>query len=239
MQRLDKFLSDAKVASRKELKQIIRSGRVTVDGKIITSEDTKLDERTAAVVVDGIPVYAKQPITIVLNKPAGYLTATEDKRDKTIMELIPDAYRRMDVVPVGRLDKATEGLLLLTNDGQLNHRLSSPKHGIWKTYYAEHEGEATAEDIEAFRKGIVLSDGLHCLPAELIVKDRGKSLIRVQEGKFHQVRRMMDSRALHVTYLKRVSEGSLTPGDLSTGQCRELTAAEIEQLEKGNYEVCL
>lgn len=228
MIRLDKYLSDAKVASRKELKAMIRAGRVAVNGKTVTEEDLKVDETNVQVTVDGLPVCGRRIVTIMMNKPAGYLTAAEDKRDPTVMELVPEKYRKMNVMPIGRLDKATEGLLLFTNDGQLNHRLASPKHGIWKTYYAEHDGIVTAGDINAFAKGLVLSDGLHCLPAELISLELGKSLIRVQEGKFHQVRRMMESRQMHVNYLKRLAEGGLELGDLPLGQCRELTEEELK-----------
>lgn len=232
MKRLDKYLSDAKVASRKELRAIIRAGRVRVDGEIVTQEDLKINEETAIVTLDNLPIAGRRTVTIMMNKPAGYLTAAEDKRDKTVMELIPEKYRKLDVMPVGRLDKATEGLLLFTNDGQLNHRLASPKHGVWKTYYAEHEGIVTAGDIQAFERGLVLSDGLHCLPAQLEALDVGKSLIRVQEGKFHQVRRMMESRQMHVNYLKRMAEGKLELGELPLGQCRELTEEELLLLER-------
>lgn len=231
MQRLDKYLSDAKIASRKELKQMIRAGRVTINGELVSAEDTKLDESTAVVALDGETVCGKRTVTIMLHKPAGYVTAAEDARDATVMELVPEEYQKMGVMPIGRLDKATEGLLLLTNDGQLNHRLASPRHGIWKTYYAEHEGSVTQEDIQSFAAGMRLSDGLQCLPAQLILQEDGKSLIRVQEGKFHQVRRMMDARQLHVKYLKRIAEGELTLGNLPLGKCRELTQEEVAELE--------
>lgn len=231
MQRLDKYLSEAKVASRKELREMIRAGRITVNGTVANTVDFKVDETKDQVTVDGMPISGKRTATIMLHKPAGYLTAVEDARDRTVMELIPDEYRRLGVMPVGRLDKATEGLLLFTNDGQLNHRLISPKHGVWKTYYAEHDGIATAGDVKAFARGLVLADGLHCLPAELIPQEPGISLIRVQEGKFHQVRRMMESRQMHVNYLKRLQEGNLALGDLPLGQVRELSEEEIADLE--------
>lgn len=232
MQRLDKFLSDAKVASRKELRQMIRAGRVRVNGAIVTDNGARVDEYADRVEVDGALLGVKRTVTIMLHKPAGYLSAVTDSRDKTIMELIPEEYQRLNVMPVGRLDKATEGLLLLTNDGQLNHRLLSPRHGVWKTYYCEHEGIATESDVRAFARGLVLSDGLHCLPAELIPQGLGKSLVRVQEGKFHQVRRMMASRQMAVTYLKRLAEGSLSLGGLPLGQVRELTEEEVAQLTR-------
>lgn len=232
MQRLDKYLSDAKLASRKNLREMIRAGRIGVNGRTVTDVGFKVEEQRDMVTLDGTAVCGKRTVTILLNKPAGYLTAADDPRAETVMALIPEEYRRLGVQPVGRLDKATEGLLLLTNDGQLNHRLASPRHGIWKTYYAEHEGIVTPADLKAFSRGIVLGDGTCCLPARLDPQTVGRSLICVQEGKFHQVRRMMDARQLHVSYLRRVQEGSLMLGDLPLGQIRELTQEEVESLER-------
>ena len=167
----------------------------------------------------------------MLNKPEGYVTATEDPRDKTVMELLPQQYRNQDLKPVGRLDKATEGLLLFTNDGNLLHNLISPKKEVPKIYYAKHEGTAVAEDVEAFRGGLTLRDGLKCLPAALEPLGPGESLITVREGKYHQVRRMMASRNMTVTYLERRQEGELTLGDLPRGAIRELTEDEVAILE--------
>ncbi len=209
---------------------MIRSGRVTVNGQVVTGNDVRVDETCDEVAVDGQVLGVKRTVTIMLHKPAGYLSAVQDARDKTIMELIPPEYMRLNVMPVGRLDKATEGLLLLTNDGQLNHKLLAPRSGVWKTYYCEHEGVATAGDVKAFERGLVLADGLHCLPAKLIPQELGKSLVMVQEGKFHQVRRMMESRQMHVTYLKRLQEGGLVLGDLPLGAVRELTEEEVASL---------
>ena len=141
---------------------------------------------------------------------------------RTVMELIPERYRKFGVTPVGRLDKETEGLLLLTNDGDLAHRILSPRSGVWKTYYAEHEGTASAEDCAAFEAGLTLGDGTKCLPARLEPQGHGKSLIHVQEGKYHQVRRMMAARGMPVTYLKRIAEGGLTLGGLEKGAVAEL-----------------
>jgi len=222
MQRLDKLLSEAGVASRKELKGIIKAGRVTVNGVVVKTPDGKVDERTADVRVDGQPVGKQRTVVLMLHKPAGYVTSTDDPRDKTVMELIPTEYRYLDPKPVGRLDKETEGLLLFTNDGQLAHRILSPRHKVWKRYYAEHEGEATEADVQAFEAGINLKDGDVCLPAKLIPDGPGKSHIEVCEGKYHQVRRMMASRGMHVNYLKRVSEGDLELGDLPLGEVREV-----------------
>ena len=230
MQRLDRILSEAGVASRKELRAIIRAGRVTVDGAVVTDEARKFDETAACITVDGAPVRLRAPVLLMLHKPAGYLTAADDPRARTVMELIPEVYRKFGVMPVGRLDKDTEGLLLLTNDGDLAHRIISPKHGVWKTYYCEHDGEATAADVEAFAKGLLLPDGLSCLPAVLLPLGFGRSAVRVQEGKFHQVRRMMAFRGLPLCYLKRVCEGGLWLGDLAPGAVTELDMGRTEQL---------
>ena len=232
MQRLDKFLSEAGAASRKEIKTLIRQGRVTVDGRAASAPDQKIDEKAAVVCLDGAVVEGYRTVTILLYKPAGFVTSTDDPRDKTVMELIPERYRRLGVVPVGRLDKETEGLLLLTNDGGLNHRITAPRHGIRKTYYAEHAGTAGEADIAAFREGLTLRDGTVCLPAELRPLGEGKSEITVQEGKYHQVRRMMASRGLTVTYLRRETEGGLTLEGLAPGGVRELTGEELSALER-------
>ena len=170
------------------------------------------------------------PVLILLHKPAGYLTAADDPKAKTVMDLVPEAYRKLGVMPVGRLDKDTEGLLLLTNDGDLAHRILSPRHGVWKRYYAEHEGTAGPADVRAFEAGLVLADGLHCLPAKLAPLGPGRSAVEVQEGKYHQVRRMLASRGLPVTYLRREAEGRLPLGDLPLGQTKELNIVEAEQL---------
>ena len=227
MQRLDKILSEAGVASRKELKTIIRAGRVSVNGSVIKDPEQKFDETAAEITVDGVSVRKKGTVLLMMHKPAGYVTSTDDPRDPTVMQLLPEEYLKLDVKPVGRLDKETEGLLLFTNDGDLAHRIISPKAGVWKTYYAEHVGRAENEDVEAFRRGIVLKDGTQCLPAELEPLGDGKSLIRVQEGKYHQVRRMMASRDMTVQYLKRTGEGNLTLGTLAKGEITEISPDQL------------
>lgn len=231
MQRLDKALSDAGVASRRELKQIIRAGRVTVDGQVVRAPEAKIPDG-AALAVDGRPVETGQAVWLLLNKPAGYVTSTDEHDGPTVMELIPEADRRRGVVPVGRLDKQTEGLLLLTNDGAGAHHILSPKHRVPKCYYAEHDGQAGPEDVEAFRRGLCLRDGTQCLPALLEPMGPGRSRITVCEGMYHQVRRMMASRELHVRYLRRETEGSLTLEGVAPGQCRRLCPEEIESLKK-------
>ena len=231
MQRLDKVLSEAGVASRRELKGIIRAGRVTVNGQAVRTPEQKVDAAADTILVDGQPIARPGVVMLMLHKPAGYVTSTEDPRDPTVMELLPEPYRSMELSPVGRLDKETEGLLLLTNDGALLHRLISPKHRVPKVYEAEHDGESTAADVEAFQQGIVLRDGDVCLPAELTPLGPGKSRIVLHEGKYHQVRRMMASRGWYVRYLKRVAEGPLELGDLPKGACRVLEQEEILQLQ--------
>ncbi len=224
MTRLDKLLAASDVASRSVLKSIIHSGRVTVDGCVVKDPASKVSEK-AVIALDGNPVERKRRMVCLLFKPSGYVTSTKDK-GPTVMDLIPDAMRKMDLFPVGRLDKETEGLLVMTNDGVLAHRLISPKSGVRKIYYAEHEGMATGEDVVAFKSGIILKDGEACMPALLKPLGQGKSEIVLEEGKYHQVRRMMASRALHVTYLKRIQEGGLTLGTMEKGEIRELNVHE-------------
>ena len=226
MQRLDKILSDAGVASRKELKNMIRTGRVTVNGAVVREPEAKADAGADTICVDGCPIRRQRTVILMLHKPAGVVTSTEDPRDATVMELLPPEYQNLGIAPVGRLDKETEGLLLLTNDGQLAHQLISPKHRVPKVYEADHEGQAGEEDVRAFAEGLILKDGTRCLPAKLEPLGPGRSRITVFEGKYHQVRRMMASRGMPVTYLIRVSEGPLTLGDLVRGACRELTEQE-------------
>ena len=227
MERLDKFLCDSGAGTRSQVKLILKAGRVTVDGTVERDNSRKIDPAKQTICLDGEVLGGKRRIVVMLNKPAGFVTATEDKNDRTVMELLPPEVRAQDVKPVGRLDKATEGLLLFTNDGQLAHKILSPRHRVWKRYYAEHEGEAGQADVDAFAEGITLKDGDQCLPAKLMPQGPGKSLVEVCEGKYHQVRRMLASRGMPVTYLKRVSEAGLELGDLPVGQCRGVALSEL------------
>lgn len=231
MERLDKFLCDSGVGTRSQVKVILKSGRVAVDGKVEKDNSRKIDPNTQTVTLDGEVLGGKRRIVAMLNKPAGFVTATEDANDRTVMELLPAEFRNQDLKPIGRLDKATEGLLLFTNDGDLLHRLISPKKEVRKVYYARHEGAANAEDVAAFAAGLTLRDGLNCLSAKLEPLGPGESLITVCEGKYHQVRRMMASRGMTVLYLERRQEGVLTLGDLPRGAVRELSETEISALE--------
>jgi 16S rRNA pseudouridine516 synthase len=231
MERLDKFLCDSGAGTRSQVKLILKAGRVTVDGTVERDNSRKIDPAKQTICLDGEVLGGKRRIVVMLNKPAGFVTATEDKNERTVMELLPPEIRVQDVKPVGRLDKATEGLLLFTNDGDLLHRLISPKKEVPKIYYARHEGTATGEDVAAFASGLTLGDGTVCLPAKLEPMGAGESLVTVCEGKYHQVRRMMASRGMPVIYLERRQEGALTLGDLPRGKVRELTEQEIRMLE--------
>ena len=230
MERLDKFLVAAGVGSRSQVKDILKTGRITVDGVAERDGSRKIDPEKQTVGLDGETLGGWRFVVAMLNKPAGFVTATEDKNDRTVMELLPPELLRQEVKPVGRLDKATEGLLLFTNDGGLLHRLISPKKEVPKVYFARHEGTAGEEDVAAFAAGLALRDGTQCLPAKLEPLGTGESRITVCEGKYHQVRRMMASRGMHVTYLERQEEGTLTLGDLPRGCVRELRAEEIALL---------
>lgn len=231
MIRLDKFLCDSGAGTRSQVKGLLKAGRVTVNGATETDGSRKLDPQTAEVVLDGKTLSGRQRAVVMMNKPKGFVTATED-RGPTVMDLLPAEMTHLDLKPVGRLDKATEGLLLFTNDGDLLHRLISPKKEVPKVYYARHEGTAGEEDVAAFAQGLTLRDGTKCLPARLEPLGAGESRITLREGKYHQVRRMMASRGMTVTYLERVREGELTLENLGRGKCRFLTEEEIDKLEK-------
>ena len=231
MERLDKFLCDSGAGTRSQVKAILKAGRVAVDGKVEKDNGKKVDPSKQVVTLDGEVLGGKRRVVVMLNTPMGFVTATEDPVERTVMELLPETMKHLDLKPVGRLDKATEGLLLFTNDGDLLHRLISPKKEVPKVYYAKHEGTAAQEDIEAFAQGITLRDGTVCLPAKLVSLGAGESLITVCEGKYHQVRRMMASRNMTVAYLERREEGNLSLGGLPRGQVRELTEDEIQTLE--------
>ncbi len=235
MQRLDKFLAEAGLSSRRQLREAVRCGRASVNGQTVLAPEQKIDELHDTVTLDGKQIgRGNRRIVLMLHKPAGCVTAVRDETFPTVMEHLPPEYRGLS--PIGRLDKETEGLLLFTNDGDLAHRLLAPKRKIEKTYYAEHYGTADETDIQAFADGCVLRDGTSCLPAVLQPLGEGKSLVRVCEGKYHQVRRMLASRGKRVTYLRRIVEGGVTLGELPLGMTRELTNEEICALEAVEFD---
>lgn len=226
--RLDKLLSECGVASRKEIRQLIRSGRVSVDGAAAASPEMKLDPYKALVCLDGTKIeYAKYHY-YMMNKPAGVLSATDDGRQKTVLDLVTPEMRKMGLFPVGRLDKDTTGLLILTNDGEFAHRVISPRSGIVKVYHAQTEAPVDEADITAFKEGLTLGDGTKCLPAGLKLLPDGSCLVEVMEGKYHQVKRMLSSRGKPVTELKRLSIGGLKLDKaLLPGSFRALEESEL------------
>lgn len=235
MERLDKLLAGTGKWSRREVKALVRQGLVRVDGRLAASAEDKLDPAAAIITVAGETISLCRFTYVMLHKPAGVLTATEDRKQPTVLDLLPPELRRIGLAPVGRLDKDTEGLLLLTNDGELAHRLLSPKYHVEKRYFARVDGELSAADAEAFARGMTLGDGLECLPAGLEVLPDRVCIVTLREGKFHQVKRMLAARGAPVLYLKRLSMGPLTLDDsLAAGAYRLLRAEEISAL----YRAC-
>lgn len=233
LMRLDRLLSECTALSRSQLRQIIKNGSVSVDGIVITSPEHKVCSDTARVELAGKTVSYEKFCYYMLNKPAGILSATDDKKQKTVIDLFPAELKKKNLFPVGRLDKDTTGLLIITNDGDFAHRVISPRSEIVKTYHAVTETPVNDADIEAFRQGIVLADGTKCLPAGLEKLPDGSCLVRVMEGKYHQVKRMLASRGKPVTALMRLSIGGLElDKGLLPGQFRQLSEKELCSVNK-------
>ncbi len=231
-ERLDKLIASMGRYSRREAKELIRKGLVLVDGVPAASAEEKVDGEKAEILVGGEDLGYRRFTYVMLHKPAGVLSATEDARQRTVLDLLPPPLRRMGLFPVGRLDKDTEGLLLLTNDGDLAHRLLSPKYHVDKVYYAEVDIPLDDSDVAAFAQGIALGGDLRCLPAGLrIGADAHQAFVTLHEGKFHQIKRMFASRGKSVLYLKRLSMGSLRLDEaLQKGDYRYLTEDEVAKL---------
>lgn len=229
--RLDKILSESGLVSRKEASRLIKSGAVVVDGKTATAGDEKFDPTSSQIHINGAVFSYRKFHYLMMNKPAGYVSATEDRQEKTVLELLDGVYQRLGLFPTGRLDKDAEGLLLLTDDGDWAHRVISPSKKVDKVYYAQTEGTLGPSDVKAFEEGVVLKDGLHCLPAGLEIISTGETsvcLVTVREGKYHQVKRMLASRGNPVTYLRRIAVGGLAlDASLAPGAYRELNEAEV------------
>ena len=224
MERLDKLLVSQGVGSRREVQKLIRRKAVTVNGETVTKPDLKLDPDNSRIEVSGRPISYKKNIYLMLNKPAGFVSATEDNLSRTVLELVPEE-------PAGRLDKDTEGLLILTDDGDFAHKLISPKSKVYKRYYAELDAEITEEDIESFKSGIVLENGEKCLPARLEKCENSSAFVEICEGKFHQVKKMFLSRGKKVLYLRRDAIGTLRLDvNLPKGMARELTKTEKDAI---------
>lgn len=234
--RIDKILSNIGYGSRAEIKKYCKQGMISVNGKNINNPWIQVDPENDKILFNGEEVNYREFVYIMLNKPDGYISATFDKHDPIVLDLIDSSYYVFEPFPVGRLDKDTEGLLVLTNDGQLAHRVLSPKKHVPKTYYAKIEGIVTKEDVVAFSKGVTLDDGYETMPSQLkILKSDEISEIEltIHEGKFHQVKRMFESVGKKVVYLKRLSMGKLElDKNLELGEYRELTEDEIKLLEE-------
>ena len=233
--RIDKYLADMGMGSRTEIKNDIRKGLVLCNGSKVKSPNDKIDTEKDIVLYKGEEVKYYEYEYFLLNKPAGVISATEDNRSKTVLDLITDNNRK-DLFPVGRLDKDTEGLLLITNDGALAHELLSPKKHVDKTYYVETDSRLTEEHVKIFAEGVRVDEEFVALSAVLLIneaKDSGsKALLTIHEGKFHQVKRMMEAVGNTVTYLKRISMGPLVlPEDLGIGEYRRLSEEEISLLK--------
>ena len=233
--RLDKLLGNNGFGTRKDVKQLVRKGTVRVNGVTEKDPGAHVDPEKDSVDVLGEPVIHQEFIYIMMNKPPGVISATEDKWDQTVIDLLSENEQRFEPFPVGRLDKDTEGLLLITNDGKLTHELLSPKKDIPKTYFAKIDGEVTEEDTIAFSKGVTLEDGFHTKPGILNIlasEPISEIELTITEGKFHQVKRMFEAVDKKVVYLKRLSMGNLLLDEsLPLGHYRELTEQELNDLD--------
>ena len=227
--RIDKFLASQNVGSRKEVQKLIRSKLVEVNGALVTKPDQKIDEENDAVVVNGEKIQYSQYVYLVMNKPSGYVSATSDRDEPTVIDLVPKEFRRKGIFPAGRLDKDTTGLLIITDDGEFAHSMLSPKKHINKKYVAELDGEVTQDMVDNFKRGITFRDGTECLPATLIPDENNpeKAQVIIGEGKFHQVKKMFITQGLRVKKLKRVSIGGFgLHENLPLGQCRPMLEEE-------------
>lgn len=234
LERLDKLLASTGMWSRKEVKDLVRQGRVRADGSPVRKPEEKFDPVVTTLEVDGQAVDCEPFVYVLMDKPEGLLSATEDRNQKTVLDLLPEHLRRRGLFPVGRLDKDTTGLLLLTDDGALAHELLSPKKHVDKVYLAQVDGKVDVEDEAALAGGMVLGDGLHCLPAGLEpLGDGSRCLVTLREGKYHQVKRMLAARGKPVLTLRRLSMGPLTLDEgLGAGEWRMLTPEETAALRR-------
>ena len=237
-QRLDKILVSRGFGSRRDVQKLIRQGAVTLNGEVCRLPETKADPKSDRLEVRGQAVGTDEYIYIMMNKPAGVVSATEDKRDRTVLDLLPPELRRPGLFPAGRLDKDTEGLLIITNDGELAHRMLSPKKHVEKRYLATLDKPVTPEMIDAFGRGIVFADGTKCMPARLKAAENAQynvAEVSIFEGKFHQVKKMFSVCGCKVVHLQRISVGSLyLDGNLPIGSCKLLTKLDIDAVFIGN-----
>ena len=228
MMRLDRFLAETTALTRSQAVRAVRDGQVSLNGSVVRQPERKLDERLDRVCLAGVSCRWQERRVYMLDKPLGVITASRDTKQQTVLDLFPAEVRKKGIFPVGRLDKDTSGLLLLTDDGELAHRLLSPKSGIDKVYEATVDGRLEEEDIRCFAEGLLLADGIRCLPAGLRILGETRCLVTVREGKYHQVRRMLAAVGKPVITLRRLSVGPLKMDDeLGSGGYRELTDEEL------------
>lgn len=233
LMRLDKYISDCGIATRREIKQMVKAGRIAVNGEVAKAPEQKLEPETAIVSLDGNILKYEKFHYYMLNKPSGVLSATDDGKQKTVIDLLSPEMQKMGLFPVGRLDKDTTGLLIITDDGEFAHKVISPKSEIVKVYHAQTETPVNEEDILAFADGVTLADGTKCLPAELAALPDGSCLVKVMEGKYHQVKRMLASRGKPVTALRRLKIGDLELDmTLESGEFRPLSSDELCRVMK-------
>ncbi len=236
MMRLDKYLCETGFGTRSQVKDLLKKGQVMVNGEVVKKPELKINETTDQILCQGKKAFYQKNIYLMLHKPAGVVSATEDNREKTVLDLVRPEDRKNGLFPVGRLDKDTEGLLLLTDDGELAHRLLSPKKHVDKTYYAKIDGQVTEEHVKQFREGLDIGDEKKTLPAVLTILLFGpvsEIEVTIHEGRFHQIKRMFEAVGCKVTYLKRLSMGSLVLDEtLPPEEYRPLTEAELEGLTK-------
>ena len=234
MERLDKILASQGTLSRKEVKEIIRKGRITLNGNVVKDSSVKIDENKDVVTLDGEVLSLKKHIYIMLNKPQGIISASDSDTDETVVDLVPEELFRKGLFPAGRLDKDTTGFVLITDDGDFAHRILSPKNHIFKTYIAELQHKLSEDDINSLENGIVLGDGTELKESKVeVIEDTDKPLVRIQicEGKYHQVKRMFAATGNKVLSLHREKMGELyLDNDLKPGECREITLDELEKI---------
>ena len=230
MERIDKIISSQTNYSRKDVKKLILQKKISVNGKVAKKPEQKVNEQQDEIYIDGNELEIKKYIYLILNKPKGYISATEDRTAKTVLDLVPEKYMRRGLFPAGRLDKDTTGMMIITDDGEFAHNILAPKKHIEKTYRVQIDIDITDEMREKFKQGIVLKDHV-CCPATIVVEDKNTALITITEGKYHQIKRMFGCFGAKVVNLHRISMGGLQlPKDLREGECRELTATELLKL---------
>jgi len=233
--RIDKMLANCKVGSRKDVKELIKFGRVSIDGKKVNKSDIKVDTDKNKVSIDGKEIFYQKYVYLLMNKPSGVISATEDRKEKTVIDILPKKYQKLNVFPVGRLDKDTVGLLILTNDGDFAHNTLSPKKHVLKRYFATVSGIVDNYDIDTFYNGVVFADGEICGSAKLEVykteSDHTDVFVEISEGKFHQIKRMFNVIGKEVLFLKRVGFGGLElDEELGEGEVRELSEDEFNKV---------